>query len=172
MQDPFATPPEKRSPARRLRGRLPAPVTIWTSGNGDTRTGLTVSSILVAEGDPSFVVGLINDMTDLWDSMREAGRFAVHLLAEGDRVLAERFAGTRPTPGGPFVGVDYEDSPHGPLLAGAPNRVLCSLEDIAEGGYQKLVRGRIDSYMLDGLEDPLVYFRGGYRRLLPRPDRG
>ena len=34
MQDPFATPPGKRSPARRLRGRLPAPVTIWTAGEG------------------------------------------------------------------------------------------------------------------------------------------
>jgi hypothetical protein len=31
-QHPFATPPDRRSPARRLRGRLLAPVTVWTAG--------------------------------------------------------------------------------------------------------------------------------------------
>jgi hypothetical protein len=29
-QPPFAVPPERRDPARRLRGRLVAPVTVWT----------------------------------------------------------------------------------------------------------------------------------------------
>lgn len=30
--DPFATPGERRSPVRQLRGRLAAPVTLWTAG--------------------------------------------------------------------------------------------------------------------------------------------
>ena len=32
MQPPFTVPPERRDPARRLRGRLVAPVTVWTAG--------------------------------------------------------------------------------------------------------------------------------------------
>jgi 3-hydroxy-9,10-secoandrosta-1,3,5(10)-triene-9,17-dione monooxygenase reductase component len=31
-QPPFAVPPERRDPTRRLRGRLVAPVTVWTAG--------------------------------------------------------------------------------------------------------------------------------------------
>jgi len=31
-QPPFAVPAERRDPARRLRGRLVAPVTVWTAG--------------------------------------------------------------------------------------------------------------------------------------------
>jgi hypothetical protein len=30
MQHPFAVPPEQGDPAPRLRGRLVAPVTVWT----------------------------------------------------------------------------------------------------------------------------------------------
>jgi hypothetical protein len=45
-QHPFATPPELRSPARRLRGRLLAPVTVWTAGtpegSGEPRRGAPV----------------------------------------------------------------------------------------------------------------------------------
>jgi hypothetical protein len=32
-QPPFAVPPERRDPARRLRGRLVAAVTVWTAGH-------------------------------------------------------------------------------------------------------------------------------------------
>ena len=50
--DPFATPEEQRSPLRRLRGRLAAPVTLWTADGPAGPAGLTVSSMLVAEGEP------------------------------------------------------------------------------------------------------------------------
>ncbi len=46
-EHPFVTPPEQRDPARRLRGRLAAPVTILTAGRDRNRTGLTVSSLVV-----------------------------------------------------------------------------------------------------------------------------
>jgi 3-hydroxy-9,10-secoandrosta-1,3,5(10)-triene-9,17-dione monooxygenase reductase component len=52
-QPPFAVPPERRDPTRRLRGRLVAPVTVWTAGRPPGGAGLTVSSVLVAEGDPA-----------------------------------------------------------------------------------------------------------------------
>src|SRR6266536_511576 len=48
-QHPFATPAEWRSAARRFRGRLVAPVTVWTAGGTGDGAGLTVSSVLVAD---------------------------------------------------------------------------------------------------------------------------
>jgi 3-hydroxy-9,10-secoandrosta-1,3,5(10)-triene-9,17-dione monooxygenase reductase component len=167
MENPFATPSDKRTPARRLRGRLAAPVTIWTAGAPEQRTGLTMSSVLFAEGEPSFVIGLLNDTTDLWDAIEATGKFVVHLLPEGERVLAERFAGQRPSPGGLFVDLDVDTTEYGPLLKAFPNRVFCSFTDVRESGYQQIVRGEIRQIELGELEDPLLHFRGNYRSLAP-----
>ena len=68
--DPFATPDEEKSAVRRLRGRLAAPVTLWTTPGP---AGLTVSSTLVADGDPGRVLGLIDDEKEILHSVDDAG---------------------------------------------------------------------------------------------------
>src|SRR5690348_17299034 len=97
ITDPFATPEEGRSPVRRLRGRLPAPVTLWTAPGP---AGLTVSSTLVADGTPGRVLGLVDEESELWAAVEAAGVFAVVPLAPRHRQLADRFAGLMPAPGG------------------------------------------------------------------------
>ena len=62
--DPFATPEPEQSPVRRLRGRLARAVTLWTAPGP---AGLTVSSMLVADGEPGRVLGLIDEESDFWD---------------------------------------------------------------------------------------------------------
>src|SRR4029450_1483771 len=91
-QPPFAVPPERRDPARRLRGRLVGPGTVWTAGKLPGGAGLTVSSVLVAEGQPARLLGLIDPTSAFWETARETGAFVVHVLAVGDRALAERFS--------------------------------------------------------------------------------
>src|ERR687897_2473668 len=46
-QPPFAVPAERRDPVRPLRGRLVAPVTVWTAGRPPGGAGLTVFSVLL-----------------------------------------------------------------------------------------------------------------------------
>jgi 3-hydroxy-9,10-secoandrosta-1,3,5(10)-triene-9,17-dione monooxygenase reductase component len=168
--DPFATPPEHRSIARQLRGRLAMGVTVWTSGRDDARTGLTISSVLVAEGSPSVVAGLMNETTDIYESIHDSGGFVVHLLGEQHRVIADRFAGLRPSPGGLFVGIDVEDGDRGPVMIALPNRAHCRFVSTTRAGYQELVIGEIERIELDDLVDPLIYFRGRYRELKPGRD--
>jgi flavin reductase (DIM6/NTAB) family NADH-FMN oxidoreductase RutF len=55
-----------------LRGRLVAPVTVWTAGQVPDGAGLTVSSVLVAEGQPARLLGLIAPTSALWEAMPEA----------------------------------------------------------------------------------------------------
>lgn len=161
-ENPFATPAELRSPTRRLRGRLASPVTIWTSGSAEERAGLTVSSVMVAEGEPSLVVGLIGDPGELWDAIRATGAFVVHVLEQRHRDLADRFAGVTPSPGGLFRGVTVEDSAWGPILSDIPARARCRLESAREAGYYRQVRGVVEEVDLYDLEEPLVHFRGRY----------
>ena len=171
-QHPFAVPPERRNPARRLRGRLVAPVTVWTAGLPPGGAGLTVSSVLVAEGEPSRLLGLIDPTSAFWDAMQEAGAFVVHVLAVGDRDLAERFSEVRPPIRGPFDGLKVAESLWGPVLGGSRPRAACRLAGSAPVGYAELVEGVIEQLGLPELEDPLAYLHGSYRSVGDLPGHG
>ncbi len=173
FEHPFATPAELRDPARRFRGRLVAPVTLWTAGRPRTGAGLTVSSLLVAEGQPPSVLGLLNPTTTLWEAIQETGAFVVHILAADDRALADRFAEVRPTLAGPFGGLEVADSPWGPVLAGTRPRAACRLVGSTPAGYAELVQGAIEQLELHDLDDPLVWLHGSYRTVRdPREREG
>jgi 3-hydroxy-9,10-secoandrosta-1,3,5(10)-triene-9,17-dione monooxygenase reductase component len=162
-QHPFAVPPERRDPARRLRGRLVAAVTVWTAGHPSTGAGLTVSSVLVAEGQPARLLGLIDPTSAFWEAMQEARAFVVHVLAADDRSLAERFSEVRPPVRGPFDRLEVAESPWGPVLGGKRPRAACHLAGSVTVGHAELVEGVIEQLELPDLEDPLAYLHGSYR---------
>jgi 3-hydroxy-9,10-secoandrosta-1,3,5(10)-triene-9,17-dione monooxygenase reductase component len=170
---PFATPSERRDPTRRLRGRLVAPVTVWTAGRvGGPAAGLTVASVLVAEGDPPRLLGLIGPTTDLAERMADSGAFVVHVLRVDDQALAERFAERRPPVRDQFEGIEVTASRWGPVLAGRRPRAACRLVDVRPMGTADLVEGLIEELVVDDLDDPLAWQRGAYRRLLPNGGDG
>jgi 3-hydroxy-9,10-secoandrosta-1,3,5(10)-triene-9,17-dione monooxygenase reductase component len=172
QQPPVALPPERRDPTRRLRGRLVAPVTIWTAGRPPGGAGLTVSSVLVAEGQPARLLGLIDPTSAFWEAMQETGAFVVHVLAVGDRALAERFSEIRPPIRGPFEGLAVAESSWGPVLGGSRPRAACRLTGSAPVGYAELVEGVIEQLEVADLEDPLAYLHGRYRSVGDLPDHG
>lgn len=164
-EHPFAAPPGERDPARQLRGRLAAPVTIVTAGSADGRAGLTISSLVVAEGEPPMVYFLVGSTTDLFDVMEKTGRVVVHVCETRHRDLADVFAGLRPSPGGLFDGLDVVDSEWGPEIGGFGTRAYCSYEGGDEETYSVMAEATLDRVVVDGLDYPLVYFRGRYRSL-------
>lgn len=164
--DPFATPLEDRRLDRRFRGRLVAPVTVWTAGSGERRAGLTVSSLLLAEGDPAEVVGLLDPLSDLFGTIVERGTFVVHVLEAGEHRLAGVFAGALPVD--PFDEVEIVDDEFGPVIRGARHSLRCRLGGSQELGFQMLVQGVVEEFdiVADGGQ-PLVRYRGRYRTLSP-----
>jgi flavin reductase (DIM6/NTAB) family NADH-FMN oxidoreductase RutF len=171
-QPPFAVPPERRDPARRLRGRLVAPVTVWTAGHPPAGAGLTVSSVLVAEGQPARLLGLIDPTSAFWEAMQETHAFVVHVLAAGDRALAERFSEVRPPIRGPFERLEVAESPWGPVLGGHRPRAACRLAGSTPVGHAQLVEGAIEQLDLADLDDPLAYLHGRYRSVRELTDHG
>ncbi|UWP87749.1 flavin reductase family protein [Dactylosporangium fulvum] len=158
--DPFATPEDQRSPVRRLRGRLPAAVTLWTA---NPSVGLTVSSTLVVDGDPGRVVGLVDDESDLWPVLESSGRFTVTLLSADDQQLADRFAGLMPAPGGLFATGDWRQTDWGPVK---PDRTWagCRFDGARPLGWSLLVEGTIEHIDIEEAGAPLIHERGRYRR--------
>jgi flavin reductase (DIM6/NTAB) family NADH-FMN oxidoreductase RutF len=161
-EHPFRTPPDLRDPVRQFRGRLAAPVTIITSGTSSRPTGLTVSSLLVAEGQPSHVHFLAGTTTDLWYAIEETRAFIVHILEGGFRELSDRFAGIRPSPGGLFANLAVADTEFGPEITRLRTRAYCRYVGHREEAMHALVHGEVARVTLHDLREPLQYFRGEY----------
>lgn len=158
--DPFATPEQNKSAVRRLRGRLAAPVTLWTTPGP---AGLTVSSVLVADGDPGRVLGLIDEESDFWDALQQSRVFAVIPLGPADEQVAERFAGLMPAPGGLFAGGTWTPTDYGPVPARATTWAGCRLESNRPCGWATLAEAVIESTTMDADPAPLIHYRGRYR---------
>lgn len=159
--DPFAVPEAQRSPVRRLRGRLAAPVTLWTAPGP---AGLTVSSTLVADGDPGRLLGLVDEESELWNAVERSGRFAVCPLRRADHQLADQFAGLLPAPGGLFREGDWRETAYGPVPADHGTWAGCRLDDARPMGWGLLVEATIETIDIDPDDTrPLIRYRGRYR---------
>ena len=151
-------------PVRRFRGRIGAVVSLWTAGDPGSRAGLTVSSYVVAGGEPARVLALVDPDSDLAEEVERTGRAVVSLLSWGDRDLAEAFAGTAPAPGGVFRLADFEQTAWGPRLERATTWAGVSVEDTTEVGWSRLLTCTLDEVVVGEDLEPLVHRRGRYLR--------
>lgn len=164
-EHPFADPEPERDAARRLRGRLGGAVTLWTAGSGAGRAGLTVSSVLVAHGDPARVLALLDPDSDLVSAVAQTGTAAVQLLGWEHRDLADAFAGVAPAPGGVFRLGTWEDTTWGPVLQGVSAWAGIRADGApTEVGWSLLVEGVVEHVVLAEETEPLVHRRGRYVR--------
>jgi flavin reductase (DIM6/NTAB) family NADH-FMN oxidoreductase RutF len=142
-------------------------VTVWTAGEADW-AGLTVSSIMIAQGEPGRLLGLIGPDTDLAERIDRTGSFVVHLLVDSPehRRLARHFAGT--------LDADRdllrtEASPHGPRLLAVSDQLACRVSNATPSGWSQLVEAAIEDVRLATPGDPasppgLLWYRGEFRR--------
>lgn len=178
-EHPFADAAGDRSPLRRFRGRMVSPVSVWTALGEGHRAGWTVSSFLVADGEPGEVVGVVDEDSDLGEVLAQphAGpelipRVVVNLLTWEQRQLADAFAGQAPAPGGVFRLGTWTESEWGPVLLGSAGWIGARLtaEPPGHAGWGLLVRATVEHVQLP---DPapeqgaLVHARGRYRTLGP-----
>ena len=166
-EHPFLPPDSDRDPLRRFRGRLAQPVTLWCAQDGTSRAGWTVSSLLVADGDPVEILGLIDEESDLADLAEQTGRVAVSLLRWDHRNLADAFAGLTPAPGGPFRLAEWQQTTWGPVLTDAAGWLGVELTDTSSHlGWGRAFRGRCAEVHVDPLAlDVLSHLRGRYQKL-------
>ncbi len=160
-EHPFLPPPDQRDVVRQLRGRLPAPVTVVTTRAAGRPVGLTVSSLLLVQGDPALVVLMVDPLSDLGEVLGEGVRIAVSVLTTGDALLADTFAGLAPAPGGPFTAGTWVDSDFGPVRQGV-SWLGAEVTRVAELGWYCEVAARIDRIEITDAP-ALIHQRGTYR---------
>jgi flavin reductase (DIM6/NTAB) family NADH-FMN oxidoreductase RutF len=163
-EHPFLEP--DRDQVRRLRGRLGGAVTLWTAGQGDgplDRAGLTVTSVLVANGEPARILALLDPDSDLAETLTETGLAVVTVLTWEDRDLAEAFGGTAPAPGGAFRQAEFEATAWGPRLRRASSWAGVRLENATGVGWSSLVTCVVEQLAV-GEDEPLIHRRGRYQQ--------
>jgi len=156
--------PTEDDPVRRFRGRLGGAVALVTAGSGPDAAGLTVSSLMVAGGEPARVLLLIDPDSALADTVAVGAPALAQLLAWRHRHLAEAFAGTAPAPGGPFTTGTFEPSDWGPRLTDATALASVRVESLTEVGWSVLVTAAIEGVELAEDDDALLHRRGRWHR--------
>jgi flavin reductase len=150
---------------RTFMRRAPASVAVLTVDAGGDQLGLTVSSLVSISLEPPLVGVSIGHEAAMHELLREAGGFALSLLAGGQEWLAQHFARGVP-PIGMWHGIATEEGARGaPLLVGALGWLECRTAAEHETGDHSFFVGEVEAVRLGEPAPPLVYHDGSYRTL-------
>jgi len=161
--------PEYRagSDARTFRdalGCFATGVTVVTAFCPDgTPIGLTANSFTSVSLDPPLLLVCIANNAGSAPFLREAERFAVNVLQIGQQPTSNRFAGKGEDR---FSATPWETGEFGtPVLTGSLSSFECTRDVVHDGGDHFLLVGRVVKAIFEPRRDPLLYFRGKYRKL-------
>ncbi len=142
--------------------RYPAGVAVATVEVDGTRLGLTLSSLVPLALEPPLVGISIARQAAFHELLREAGGFAVSMLAGDQLELAQHFARGVP-PIAMWHGLDVRESSRGPLLHGSVGWLECELGGELEAGDHTFFLGRVERAEPGPEKPPLLRLGGDYR---------
>jgi len=153
---------------REVFGRFATGVAVITSTGSAGSGGMTANAICSLSLDPLLALVCFENRARTLPIVREAGRFAVNLLAVEQEPLAAVFASKMPE-AEKLDGVGHELRDGVPVLDGALAWATCELEELIAGGDHTIAIGRVLSLGLAAAADaqPLLWYAGSYRALAP-----
>jgi flavin reductase (DIM6/NTAB) family NADH-FMN oxidoreductase RutF len=155
------------SDARTLRdamGCFATGITIVTSRAPDgTPIGLTANSFTSVSLDPPLLLVSIANNAGSAEALKQASHFVVNVLQTSQQPASNRFAGKGEDR---FAATPWQQGESGmPLIDGSLGSFECKRHAIHDGGDHFLLVGEIVRAQYEPRRDPLLYFRGKYRRL-------
>ncbi|MEV6345373.1 flavin reductase family protein [Actinoplanes sp. NPDC051851] len=146
---------------RRVFGHFCTGVTVITTADREGPAGFACQAFAPLSLDPPLVLFCVRSESATGERIRQAGAFAVNVLAEAQRPLSRLF-GTHGADR--FTGVGWTPAPSGaPILDGVLAWADCRIEAVHPGGDHDVVIGRVTT-LGDGLPArPLLFHRGRYR---------
>jgi flavin reductase len=155
-----------RDELRTVMRRFPTGVAVVTVDADGQRLGLTVGSLVTLSLDPPLVGVSVSRAAALHELLREAGGFAVSLLAAGQDWLAQHFSRGVP-PIAMWRDVATAEGASGaPLLVGALGWLECRLSDEHPVGTHTLFVGEV-ILATSGEDAPPLLRLGGEFRAVP-----
>jgi flavin reductase len=154
---------------RTALGRFATGITIMSTLQGGIAHAMTANAFTSVSLDPPLVLVCVDKAVRMHGAVLECGFWAVSVLAERQRPIAERFARSGRDLRSQFDGLDTVAGPKTgcPLITGALSWLECRTWATHDGGDHTIVVGEVLSLGADEPLDPaaLVYFSGHYREL-------
>lgn len=138
-------------------------VCIVTAGEGDLRSGATVTSATALSVDPPRMLVSLNRTSSTWPVVERFHHFAINVLGAEHQGLANRFAGI----GGLKGAERYRSAEWTRLASGAPvledavAALDCEVEEAIERHSHVIVIGRVLAIRI-GFGNSLLYQNGRY----------
>jgi flavin reductase (DIM6/NTAB) family NADH-FMN oxidoreductase RutF len=147
-----------------MRG-FPSGVAVVTVDREGERLGLTIGSLVSLSLDPPLVGASISRQAAMHELLRDAGGFALSLLAGDQEEVAQHFARGVP-PFAHWHGIATREGAAGaPLLDGAIGWLECRVAEELPAGDHTLFVGEVLSVEAGRQAPALVYVGGGYTSL-------
>ena len=159
--------PTTREAFRGLAGHLVTGVSVVVARLDGEPVAATAGSVVAASWDPPLLAVFFGAGSRMATAIAEAGRFTVNILGETDPGLARRFARPDRALGWSAladVGLMRRD-PAPPVLAAAIAWADCALAQTIRTGDHHCYVGEVLDLDRHAEDDPLVYYRGRFRRL-------
>ena len=154
---------------REALGHYASGITVVTTHIDGEPIGFTCQSFHSVSMSPPLVSFSVMSNSASYPKIRQAGRFAVNILSDGQVEVSNQFArrGTDK-----WLGIDWQESPLGnPLIAGSLHWIDCEIHAEYAAGDHVIVIGEVKALDLQDATatQPLLYFKG--QTLKPRHAR-
>lgn len=148
---------------RDAMGTFPTGVAVVTAIGADGPAGLTTNAISSVSLDPVLLLVCFDNDSRTLPVVRDAGRFAVNLLAADQEPLAKVFA-SKQLAAEKFEAVTHTVEHEVPVLDGAVAWFACDVEAHHPGGDHTITVGRVTALQHEPGVEPLRYERGMFSR--------
>ena len=152
---------------REVIGHFATGVAVVTCTGPDGPAGLTTNAVTSLSLDPLLLLVCFDNGSRTLPTVRDAGRFAVNILAEGGEGLARTFASKQLLGHEKFEAVTHTVDHGVPVLDDALAWVVCDLRELLPGGDHTVGIGEVHQMGTgrDPAARPLLWFQGAYAGL-------
>jgi flavin reductase (DIM6/NTAB) family NADH-FMN oxidoreductase RutF len=154
-----------KSELRRVMGHFATGVTVITTRDENGRPfGLTANAVTSVSLTPPLILVCVDKTADTYPYFDRSKVFTVNILSDTQEGISRRFATTGIEK---FEGVGYHRTETGcAVLDDAVGHLDCRIIDSYDAGDHTIYMGEVLSADANDVP-PLLFFRGGYRKLAP-----
>lgn len=152
---------------RRSLGEFATGVTVITTNVGGIGYGMTSNSFASVSLDPPLVLWSIRRESTSFAAFESCTHFAVHVLADNQIGLSQRFARSGPDK---FVGLDHQPGlGNAPMLHDVAACFECSRSQAYDGGDHLILLGEVERFRRYD-RPPLLFAKGRYAVAADHPE--
>ncbi len=155
---------------RDVCGEFATGVTVVTAGRPPAYHGMTANAFSSVSLEPPLILICVDKDTHMLEVLQETPAFTVNILRADQEALSSYFASSKRVYGPEeFAEIKYSVGETGaPRLDDAIAYMDCTVHSIVPGGDHDIYIGQVKACECDPGADPLLFFEGGYRRMVSK----